>query len=100
MNPNCFDDRAMISDALSSQKFISDGYNTCANEAAATTVKSTLMSLLEEEHSIQHDLFAQMQKRGSFLSGTGLLGLSTNLTDVNSPITASLIAPDLPIVDR
>jgi len=54
----------MISDALSSQKFISDGYNTGANEAAAPTVKNTMMSLLEEEHSIQHDLFTQMQKRG------------------------------------
>ncbi len=64
MNPNCFDDRAMINDALSSQKFISDGYNTGANEAAAPTVKSTLMSLLEDEHTIQHDLFVQMQKRG------------------------------------
>lgn len=64
MNPNCFDDQAMINDALSSQKFISDGYNTGANEAAAMAVKDTLMSLLEDEHNIQHDLFSQMQKRG------------------------------------
>lgn len=64
MNPNCFDDRAMMNDALSSQKFISDGYNTGANEAAAPIVKNTLMSILEEEHNIQHDLFSQMQKRG------------------------------------
>ena len=64
MNPSCFDDRAMITDALSSQKFISEGYNTGANEAAEVTVKNTLMSLLEEEHMIQHDLFSQMQKRG------------------------------------
>lgn len=64
MNPNCFDDQARISDALSSQKFITDGYNTSANEAAASVVKNTLMSLLEDEHNIQHDLFSQMQKRG------------------------------------
>ncbi len=64
MNPNCFDDQAMMNDALSSQKFISDGYNTGANEAAAPVVKNTLMSLLEDEHNIQHDLFSQMQKRG------------------------------------
>ncbi len=64
MNPRCFDDQAMINDALSSQKFISEGYNSGANEAATPTVKNTLMSLLEDEHSIQHDLFSQMQKRG------------------------------------
>lgn len=64
MNPNCFDDQARINDALSSQKFITDGYNTGANEAAATTVKNTLMDILEDEHKIQHDLFSQMQKRG------------------------------------
>lgn len=64
MISNCFDDRAKLDDALSSQKFISDGYNTSANEAAEPMVKNTLMSLLEEEHDIQHDLFLQMQKRG------------------------------------
>ena len=64
MISNCFDDRAKLDDALSSQKFISDGYNTSANGAAEPMVKNTLMSLLEEEHDIQHDLFLQMQKRG------------------------------------
>lgn len=64
MNVNCFDDQAKLGDALSSQKFISESYNTGANEAAEPMVKSTLMNLLEEEHNIQHDLFVQMQKRG------------------------------------
>jgi len=64
MNTNCFDDQAKLDDALSSQKFISSSYNTCANEAAEPVVKNTLMSLLEDEHQIQHDLFVQMQKRG------------------------------------
>ena len=64
MNTNCFNDQAKISDALSSQKFISASYNTCANEAAEPVVKNTMMSLLEEEHQIQHELFLQMQKRG------------------------------------
>ncbi len=64
MNPNCFDDQAKLGDALSSQKFISDSYNTNANEASELVVKNTMMSLLSEEHEIQHDLFKQMQKRG------------------------------------
>ena len=64
MIPNCFDDQAKLDDALASQKFITDGYNTCANESSSLTVKNTLMTLLREEHDIQHDLFEQMQKRG------------------------------------
>lgn len=64
MSFNCFDDQAKLGDALSSQKFISESYNSGANEASDQKVKSTLMSLLEEEHNIQHDLFLQMQKRG------------------------------------
>lgn len=64
MNTPCFDDREMISDVLSSQKFMTDGYNTSANEAAEPTVKNAMMSILDDEHSIQHDVFLEMQKRG------------------------------------
>lgn len=63
MNQN-YGDREMLTDALSSQKFITDGYNTFANECAAPALKSEFMNLLSEEHQIQHDLFSEMQKRG------------------------------------
>ena len=64
MNTNQFSDRAMMDDVLSTQKFITSGYNTGANEAAAPVVKNTLMTILQEEHSIGHDVFVEMQNRG------------------------------------
>ncbi len=65
MNANAgFGDRDMMTDALSSQKFITEIYNTYANEAAAENIKDEFMSILAEEHQIQHELFTEMQKRG------------------------------------
>ena len=65
MPNNCnFSDREMMDDALSSQKFITDGYNAFANECATPALLAECMNLLDEEHQIQHDVFAEMQKRG------------------------------------
>ena len=59
-----YSDRDMIGDVLSSQKFMTDGYNTVATEASEETVKNTLVSILKEEHNIGHDIFLNMQTRG------------------------------------
>lgn len=64
MNQNCFDDQAKIGDILSSQKFMTEGYNSGANEASEPTVKNTMLSILDEEHTLQHEVFLEMQKRG------------------------------------
>ncbi|HIZ54909.1 MAG TPA: spore coat protein [Firmicutes bacterium] len=59
-----FDDKAMMQDALMSQKFLTDDYNTYANECASPQVKEQFMSILNEEHQIQAEIFQEMQKRG------------------------------------
>ncbi len=64
MNMNCFSDQEMTLDVLSTQKSITDGYNTTANEASEPTVKNAMMSILDDEHKIQHEVFLEMQKRG------------------------------------
>lgn len=67
MNQNAdqsFCDKDMMTDLLSSQKFIAEGYNTFANECATPAVKTDFMNILKEEHQIQSDVFAEMQKRG------------------------------------
>ena len=64
MNNTCFTDREMMDDVLSSQKFITEGYNSSANEAAESAVKNAMMSILDEEHTIQHEVFTEMQNRG------------------------------------
>ena len=59
-----FTDKDILTDALSSQKFITENYNTWANECAAPGLKSTFMNILEEEHNIQHEVFCEMQSKG------------------------------------
>lgn len=62
--PTEFGDKEMMGDALAAQKFITDGYNTFANECATPALKSEFMNLLAEEHQIQHEVFSEMLKRG------------------------------------
>ena len=64
MNQPCFADKEMLNDVLSSQKFMTDGYNLTANESDEPTVRNTVMSILDEEHSIQHEVFTEMKNRG------------------------------------
>ena len=63
MNP-VFGDREMATDLLHNHKAITADYNTSANESAGCEVKNMFLSILGEEHSMQHDMFTCMQKRG------------------------------------
>ncbi len=57
-------DKDRMEDALSSQKFIAEAYNSFANECAAANVRDELLNILQDEHNIQADIFNEMQKRG------------------------------------
>ena len=70
MNGNCFNDQEMMGDVLSSQKFMVNGYNTNATEASESCVKNTMMSLLDEEQVLQHEIFVEMQSRGWYQTET------------------------------
>ncbi len=63
-----FGDREMMEDALASQKFAAHGYNLYANECASPAVMGELMTILNEEHQIQHEVFDEMLKRGWYTS--------------------------------
>ena len=63
MTPN-YSDKDRLQDALSSQKFITEGYNTYTYECATPNVRSMLKQFLNEEHEIQHEIFTEMQSRG------------------------------------
>jgi spore coat protein CotF len=57
-------EKEVFDDVLSSQKFITETYNTFANECVTPNVRSEFMRILTEEHQIQADVFDEMQKRG------------------------------------
>lgn len=63
-----FGDREIMNDALSSQKFIAEGYNTGATECACPQLMSVMMNILNEEHQMQHELFTEMQNRGWYVT--------------------------------
>ena len=64
MNKHTMTDKEMLTDALSSEKFMTDHYNQYANECASPSLMNEFMNLLSEEHQIQHDVFTEMHKRG------------------------------------
>ena len=64
MNNPSLTEQEMMTDALASQKLITDTYNTFANECASASLKADFMNILSEEHQIQHEIFTEMQKRG------------------------------------
>lgn len=59
-----FDDRAKLTDLLSSQKYITFGYNTYLNECETSSVRSCIANILKDEHDIQFEIFSDMQSRG------------------------------------
>jgi len=61
-----FDDKEMLNDSLSTQKFITANYNTFANECANPTLRNEALSILNEEHQIQAEFFNEMQSRGFY----------------------------------
>ena len=64
MKEHCFDDCAMMTDALDSQKMIAQQYNHYAGECSTQQKKNKLIDLLNEEHEMQFQVFQEMEKRG------------------------------------
>ena len=54
----------MLEDILKDQKAITDAYNAWADSCGGGTVHTQMTNLLHEEHQIQHEIFAEIEKRG------------------------------------
>ncbi len=65
-NTNEMNEKAVLTDLISSQKFITGAYNTFCCEAAEPTVRNCLLSVLEDEHRIQAELFNTMSQKGFY----------------------------------
>lgn len=57
-------EKELMTDVLSSQKFVTDTYNTFTNECATPNVRDEFMRILTEEHQIQADVFDTMKQHG------------------------------------
>ncbi len=61
-----FTDKEILCDGLSAQKATTAIFNTCANECANAQLRDTMMKILEQEHSIQYEVFNMMHQRGLY----------------------------------
>lgn len=61
---NKLTDQELLTDALSSQKFITANYNTFSGECACDNLRGKMLNILDQEHKIQNEIFQEMQKRG------------------------------------
>ena len=61
-----FDEKQMLGDLLNAQKFVTAVYNTDLLECATPELKRCLWGILEDEHSIQNEIFTQMNDRGYY----------------------------------
>lgn len=59
-----YDDKTMMTDMLSTQKFIASNYNNYAGEISTKRGKNRLLKILGEEHDIQFKIFESMQSKG------------------------------------
>ena len=56
-----YTDKEILTDALSAEKAATGNYNTFANECVHDNVRNAILHCLEQEHSIQVDVFNMMQ---------------------------------------
>ena len=61
-----FTDKEILGDGLSAQKATTALFNTASNECVHDNVRSTMLKILEQEHSIQNDVFQMMHARGFY----------------------------------
>lgn len=61
-----FTDKEILSDGLSAQKATTGMFNMASNECVHDDVRKTMLKILEQEHSIQNEVFQMMHTRGYY----------------------------------
>ena len=63
-------DKEILEDGLISQKHITDAYNTWAGECSSPRLRGAMLNILDDEHTIQADLFCDLQSHGWYQTET------------------------------
>lgn len=61
-----YSEKEILADALSAQKTCTEHFNMYANECVHSDLRSEMMHILEQEHSIQKDVFNIMHEKGYY----------------------------------
>lgn len=66
MTEQIYTDKEVLADALAAEKNATSNYNTMANECVHDSVRDAILHCLEQEHSIQEEVFNMMHQRGYY----------------------------------
>lgn len=61
-----FSEKEILADALTSEKGATSHFNLFANECVHSDLRNTVMQVLNQEHSIQQDVFNMMHEKGFY----------------------------------
>lgn len=58
------EEKDRLTDSLVTQKYIANGYNIAATEAANSQLMDAFIGILRDEQQIHHEIFTEMNSRG------------------------------------
>ena len=61
-----YTDKEILGDGLSAEKATTNLFNTASTECVHDNVRNTMLKILEQEHSIQNEVFNMMHARGFY----------------------------------
>ena len=61
-----YTDKEILNDGLLAQKACTGKFNMAATECVHENVRNTMLNILDQEHSIQYEVFDMMHKRGFY----------------------------------
>lgn len=61
-----YTDKEILGDGLSAQKATTAKMNTSATECVHSQLRDTMLKILNQEHSIQYEVFNMMHQRGMY----------------------------------
>lgn len=61
-----YTDKEILNDGLCAEKTSTGKYSMAATECVHEHVRDTMLNILEQEHSIQHEVFQMMHQRGLY----------------------------------
>lgn len=63
-NGQSLTEKDILQDLASSQKYVTNSYNTFAGECVNEQLRSAFLNILDDEHRIQADIFNDMSSNG------------------------------------
>ena len=60
-NRQTLSEKEIFQDCLSSQKFVTTNYNSCAGECVNEQLRSAFLNILDDEHRIPADLWERLR---------------------------------------